>query len=229
MGTLVKFENASISLSRDGRRNLSISVCLEPGDLAVLLGLNGSGKTSLLDVIAGVRHVDAGHVRIEPNNKPVAYVVQDSASGLLPWRTILANILLPSRLNNQLNDRSVERAYMLLETFGLAERRDDFPYKLSEGEKEIINLIRAVCTPAETVLLDEPFASLNAVARTKAKNILRDFVAGRTTVLVTHDPVDLEWPFTRFLQILDSSIVEMSIREANEFLGNAASGTAVSR
>lgn len=219
---MIEFKNALISLSRDGRRNLSVSISLATGDLVVLLGLNGSGKTSLLDVIAGVSRIDAGSFNIEPPGSPVAYVVQDSASGLLPWRTILSNILLPSQLRNTTDDGFSNKALALLEDFGLAERKHDYPYKLSEGEKELVNVIRAVCTPANTALFDEPFASLSAVARTRVKRILFEFVAGRTTVLVTHDPADLDWPFTRYLQIVNGTVVETNSTEAREFLENVA-------
>lgn len=220
---MIEFKDALISLSRDGRKNLTASLRLESGDRAVLLGLNGSGKTSLLDVIAGVGRVDAGSFRIESVHDPIAYVVQDSASGLLPWRSILSNILLPSQLRDGAGEGLQHKAGSLLTAFGLAERMHDFPYKLSEGEKEIVNLIRAVCTPAKVVLLDEPFASLNAVARGRAKSILLEFSKGRTIVLVTHDPTDLDWPFTRFLQVVNSGVVETNLQEAKDFLENAVS------
>jgi NitT/TauT family transport system ATP-binding protein len=220
---MIEFKDTKISLSRDGGRNLSVSFRLSPGDLAILIGPNGSGKTTVLDIIAGIRKVDAGTVTVEPAASPIAYVVQDSASGLLPWRTILSNILLPAQLQKSLSNGSVEKAESLLTTFGLTERKDDYPYKLSEGEKQLVNIIRAVSTPASILLLDEPFSSLNAIARSRAKAILLESAAGRTTLLVTHDPADLDWPITRCLQIINSQLVETNILEAKEFLENVVS------
>jgi len=224
---MIELKNSSISLSRDGSRNLAVSLSLLTGDLAVLLGQNGSGKTTLLDVIAGVEQLDAGTVEVQPSNSPVAYVVQDAASGLLPWRTILSNILLPAQLHSELSDVMRDKAIGLLDKFGLADRKDDFPYKLSEGEKQIVNLIRAVCTPAGILLLDEPFASLNVKARLLAKTMLLEFAFGRTTVLVTHDSADLDWPVRRCFRILDSSVVEIDLSEAKEFLEDVVPNASV--
>jgi taurine transport system ATP-binding protein len=224
---MIEFKHSSISLSRDGRRNLAVNLSLSKGELAVVLGPNGSGKTTLMDVIAGIERLDVGRMLVEPSNSPVAYAVQDAASGLLPWRTILSNILLPTQLHNGLPEKTPEKALMLLGSFGLDDRKNDFPYKLSEGEKQIVNLIRTVCTPASILLLDEPFASLNVKARVKAKEMLLEFAAGRTTLLVTHDPADLDWPISRFFRIRDSSVIEIGLSEAKEVLEDAVQKTSV--
>jgi ABC-type nitrate/sulfonate/bicarbonate transport system ATPase subunit len=219
---MIEIKNGSVSLSRDGGRNLKVSLCLSTVDFAVLLGRNGSGKTTMLDIVAGIRPLDTGTLLVEPSGGLVAYAVQDSSSGLLPWRTILSNILLPSTLQSNSSKPMSDKAIKLLGAFGLLERIDDFPYRLSEGEKQIVNLIRAVCTPASILLLDEPFAALNAKARTLAKEILTDFAAGRTTVLVTHDPLDLDLPISRCFVITDSTLAETNMNEAKEFLENVA-------
>jgi ABC-type multidrug transport system ATPase subunit len=86
-------------------------------------------------------------------------------------------------------------------------------------------LIRAVCTPASILLLDEPFASLNAKARALAKDIIMEFATGRTAIFVTHDPLDLELPVTRWLLITDSTLLEVNMHEAKEFLENVATKT----
>jgi ABC-type nitrate/sulfonate/bicarbonate transport system ATPase subunit len=219
---MIEINNGALSLSRDGQRNLSISIHLSNDDFAVLLGRNGSGKTTALDTIAGVRQLDAGTLSIQPSNAAIGYVVQDSSSGLLPWRTILSNILLPSKLRAGSHDAMNEKALNLLSSFGLLDRKDDFPYRLSEGEKQIVNLIRAACTPANILLLDEPFASLNAKARSISKDVLEKFASGRTTVFVTHDPFDLDLPITRWLLITDSTLAEVNKETAKEFLENVA-------
>ncbi len=212
--------NGSISLTRDGSRRLAASFSISTGELTVLIGKNGSGKSTLLDVIAGVERLDSGSIVVEPSDLPVAYAVQDAAGGLLPWRTLLSNILLPAQLHRPVSEIAQDKATSLLHEFGLGNRKDDFPYKLSEGEKQIINLIRAVCTPASVVLLDEPFASLNVNARQRAKAMLLDFASARTTILVTHDSADLAWPITRCLRVADLAVAEIGLSEAKEFLEN---------
>ena len=79
---MITLDNATFSLSDDGRRKLSATFRLERGDFAVLLGLNGAGKTTLLDAIAGIRHALSGKIEVAPIDAPIAYAVQDSASGL---------------------------------------------------------------------------------------------------------------------------------------------------
>jgi ABC-type sulfate/molybdate transport systems ATPase subunit len=75
------------------------------------------------------------------------------------------------------------------------------------------------------MLLDEPFSSLNSRTRALAKERLLESANGRTTVLVSHDPSDLEWPFNRFLLIADSSVEEVDLKQAKIFLENAVSKT----
>lgn len=221
---MIALNSAVFNLSNDGRRKLSATFRLERGDFAVLLGLNGTGKTTLLDAIVGFRQPDSGKVVI-PGDGPIAYAVQDSASGLLPWKSILDNISFPAALTKHHDVETARKALSLLEQFRLAERRDDFPYRLSEGEKQIVNVIRCTCTPASVVLLDEPFAALNAHAKVKAKVLLSEFAKERVTILVTHDPADLDLPLNRFLLISNSTVEEVDSKAAKEFLTNAVSKT----
>jgi ABC-type nitrate/sulfonate/bicarbonate transport system ATPase subunit len=179
----------------------------------------------LLDSIAGIRHPISGNVQVEPVKKPIAYAVQDSASGLLPWKSVLSNILFPSILDGADDRETKTKALRLLVEFGLDARKNDFPYQLSEGEKQIINVIRCVCTPASIVLLDEPFAALNAHAKVKAKAHLAEFAKERVTILVTHDPADCDLPLNRFLLISNSVVEEVDSKTASEFLSNVVSKT----
>lgn len=219
---MIVLDKTTISLSRDGQRQLSLNFRLDPGDLALLLGPNGSGKTTILDLIAGVCRPDAGKITVEPKNTPIAYAVQDSASGLLPWRSILSNTLLPSEVAGKATEQA-DQANTLLREFGLGQRLHDFPYQLSEGEKQIVNLVRTICTPAKIMLLDEPFSALNARTKALAREKLLEVAKGRTTIFVTHDASDLDWPFTRYLSIADSSIAELDLNQATKFLNNVAS------
>lgn len=219
---MIAFNNTVFNLSSDGRRKLSASFRLERGDFAVLLGLNGAGKTTLLDAIAGFRQPASGKIEVAADG-PIAYTVQDSDSGLLPWKSVIANILFPSVVAGRDGAEIAAKAERLLDEFRLRERRNDFPYRLSEGEKQIVNVIRCACTPASVVLLDEPFAALNSRARVKSAALLTEFAIERTTVLVTHDPADCSLPLNRFLLISNSAVEEIDSKAAKEFLSNALS------
>jgi len=220
---MITLNNAVFNLSDDGHRKLLATFRLERGDFAVLLGLNGAGKTTLLDAIAGIRRALSGKIEVAPPDAPVAYAVQDSASGLLPWKNVLDNILFPAAMCKRDDVEAKSKALSLLEEFRLAERRDDFPYRLSEGEKQIVNVIRCICTPANVVLLDEPFAALNSHVRARIKVLLAEFAKGRSTVLVTHDPVDCDLPLNRFFLISNSVVEEVDSKTAKEFLSNVIS------
>jgi ABC-type nitrate/sulfonate/bicarbonate transport system ATPase subunit len=128
-------------------------------------------------------------------------------------------------MSHATNGETDRKALSLLETFRLAERRDDYPYRLSEGEKQIINVIRCICTPASVALLDEPFAALNSHAKGKAKTLISEFAKARATILVTHDPADCDLPFNRFLLIDGSAVKEVDSETAKTFLSNAESKT----
>lgn len=167
------------------------SVRVERGQLVALLGPSGSGKTTLLRTIAGFEVPDAGTVEIggrlvagpgvwvEPEHRKVGMVFQDGA--LFPHLTAGRNV----RFGNPRPGRAEE----CLELVGLAHRADSYPHELSGGERQRIALARALATDPEVVLLDEPFASLDAALRTSLREevaaILR--AAGASALLVTHD------------------------------------------
>ncbi|MBI5135761.1 MAG: ABC transporter ATP-binding protein [Nitrospirae bacterium] len=217
---MLTIDHGQVALARDGERRLDLTLRLECGDVALLVGPNGSGKTTLLDVVAGVRPLSAGTLVRRHPDQPVAYAVQDSASGLLPWRTVAENILFPARLNDAADDGLVARSQDLLKSLRLAGRMHDFPYKLSGGEKQAVNLIRAICTPCSLALIDEILTSLHHDLRSIAKQVLTEWLEERTAIVVTHDPDDLDLPFTRFFAINGGCLEEVDRGRAEKVLGN---------
>ena len=161
------------------------------GELVALLGPSGSGKTTLLRVIAGFEAPDAGTVEVggrvvagpgvweEPDRRRVGMVFQDGA--LFPHLTVGANVAF-----GEPADGRVEECLALV---GLADRARSYPHELSGGERQRVALARALATDPEVVLLDEPFASLDAGLRESLREevvaILR--AAGASALLVTHD------------------------------------------
>jgi iron(III) transport system ATP-binding protein len=161
------------------------------GKVVALLGPSGSGKTTLLRVIAGFEVPDAGTVSIggrtvagngtwvEPDRRRVGMVFQDGA--LFPHLTVADNVGFGKPRQGR-----VEECLLLV---GLADRSRSYPHELSGGERQRVALARALATEPEVVLLDEPFASLDAALRTTLREevaaILR--AAGASALLVTHD------------------------------------------
>jgi iron(III) transport system ATP-binding protein len=170
------------------------SLRVPSGELVALLGPSGSGKTTLLRVIAGFERPDAGRVAIagrpvagngtwvEPESRRIGMVFQDGA--LFPHLTVAGNVAFGAARG--------ERVDECLELVGLAGRAGSYPHELSGGERQRVALARALAADPEVVLLDEPFAALDAGLRDSLRQevtaILR--TAGTSALLVTHDQAE---------------------------------------
>jgi iron(III) transport system ATP-binding protein len=164
------------------------------GELVALLGPSGSGKTTLLRVLAGFERPDAGRVAIggrpvagngawiEPERRRIGMVFQEGA--LFPHLSVAGNVGFGASGGTRVAE--------CLELVGLAERAASFPHELSGGERQRVALARALAADPEVVLLDEPFASLDAglreALREEVAGILR--TAGTSALLVTHDQAE---------------------------------------
>ena len=164
------------------------------GSLTAILGPSGSGKTTLLRLLAGFDRPDRGTVRIgarivdgegahvHPEHRRIGYVPQEGA--LFPHLTVAANVGFGlSRAARR------QRVGELLELVGLADLARRYPHQLSGGQQQRVALARALAIAPEVVLLDEPFASLDAHMRASVRDEVQRILraAGTTTVLVTHD------------------------------------------
>jgi putative hydroxymethylpyrimidine transport system ATP-binding protein len=160
-----------------------VSLECAAGPTTCLLGRSGVGKTSLLRHLAGLLPgtTPAG---------PVAYMAQRDL--LLPWLSVLDNVLLGYRLRgDEPARRAAEpRARALLADVGLADRLHDLPRTLSGGMRQRAALARTLCEDRPIVLMDEPFAHLDAVTRLDLQDLAARLLEGRTVVLVTHDPLE---------------------------------------
>ena len=185
------FVTASPSLSVRGARIafgdrvVATDLTLEfpGGRTTCLLGRSGVGKTSLLRWLAGLL---PGTERPQP----LAYMAQRDL--LLPWLNILDNVLLGYRLRGDAAalKAAAPRARTLLAEVGLDNRLDDRPETLSAGMRQRVALARTLCEDRPVVLMDEPFAHLDAVTRLELQDLAARLLAGRTVILVTHDPLE---------------------------------------
>lgn len=153
------------------------------GDFLAVLGASGCGKTTLLRLIAGLEQPDAGTITRQSGCR-VGYVFQDPA--LLEWRTVRANVALPLELGTgHVSTDAVERALSLV---GMDREADLYPYQLSGGMRMRVALGRALVTEPDLLLLDEPFAALDELARVHLEEELRAMWTKQklTIVLVTH-------------------------------------------
>ncbi len=167
---------------------------LPAGRMTCLLGPSGVGKSSLLRYIAGLTVSDAGtkvsgtlfFKGAAENAARIAYLAQQDL--LLPWLSVLDNVMLGSRLRGEDADRP--RALALLEQVGLQGREDDRPAMLSGGMRQRVALARTLMEDRPFVLMDEPFSALDAITRFELQALASKLLAGKTTLLVTHDPLE---------------------------------------
>ncbi len=170
------------------------------GSLTAILGPSGSGKTTLLRILAGFERADAGTVRIgsvmadapgrflPPERRRIGYVPQEGS--LFPHLTVAANIAFGlNRKERRHPGRAGRRAAELLDAVGLSGFARHYPHQLSGGQQQRVALARALAIQPAVVLLDEPFASLDAHLRASVRADVQRLLteAGATTVLVTHD------------------------------------------
>ncbi|MFQ5939790.1 MAG: ABC transporter ATP-binding protein [Alphaproteobacteria bacterium] len=176
-----------------------LNLDLAGGHWTCLLGPSGVGKTSLLRLIAGLTPLDgdpgANEARLTCNDgRPLAgrtaYMAQQDL--LLPWLTALGNVTLGSRLRGEgsRHKATEARARELLERVGLGGRAGDRPAILSGGQRQRVALARTLMEDRPVVLMDEPFSALDAITRHRLQALAAELLAGRTVLLVTHDPLE---------------------------------------
>jgi sulfonate transport system ATP-binding protein len=153
---------------------------LEPGSFTALLGRSGSGKTTLLRTLAGLDETPADALVEVP--RPVAVVFQEPR--LLPWKEVWRNVAL-----GLTGSGTRDKAEAALREVGLSHRLDAWPATISGGEAQRTALARALVREPQLLLLDEPFAALDALTRIKMHGLVTDLWRAHapTTLIVTHD------------------------------------------
>jgi NitT/TauT family transport system ATP-binding protein len=176
-----------------------LTISVDRGEFAAVVGPSGCGKSTLMKLATGLQFPFKGTVRVagEVVKKPVKIAgMAFQAPTLLPWRTTLENLLLPLEIvephRSQLSRKKSEyvaRAEKLLASVGLGGSGSKFPWELSGGMQMRASLCRALIHEPDLLMLDEPFAALDAFTREELWCVIRDLQAARkiTVCLVTHD------------------------------------------
>jgi putative hydroxymethylpyrimidine transport system ATP-binding protein len=167
----------------------NLNLTIPPGEIFALLGPSGVGKSSLLRIIAGLEPPAAGTVTATdqlPIKHRIAYMAQQDL--LLPWATVEQNVTLGATLRGEPPDPA--RAKILLDQVGLSANAQSLPATLSGGMRQRAALARTLYEDRPIVLMDEPFSALDAITRHRIQNLATTLLAGRTTLLITHDPAE---------------------------------------
>ncbi len=185
-----------------------------PGEIIALIGVSGSGKTTLFRLITGLISATKGQVEIGGCTSPdriqmTTYMRQEDL--LLPWRTVIGNLMLFSELGKKAFQDSAlkEQASLLLHRVGLGGYEDVYPQTLSGGMRQRVGLARALLQNRPLILLDEPFASLDVILREQLYALLRTIgdQYQKTIVMVTHDFRDAVALADRILILSSGKIV----------------------
>lgn len=172
----------------------SISFTVEHGEFVSIVGPSGCGKTTLMKCISGLMKPTSG--RIDLLGQPVegvpadlAMVFQDYSRSLFPWLTVWANVKLPLEYQDLSDSERDERIGSALDAVGLLGHKDKAPYQLSGGMQQRVAIARALAYRPRLLLMDEPFASVDAQTRADLEDLVAD-VHRRldvTILFVTHD------------------------------------------
>lgn len=189
---MIEARDISLSYSGHERELERVSFTAARGEFLSLVGPSGCGKSSLLRIVAGVLRPLAGQVfmdgrLVEGRAAKVGFVPQDGL--LLPWRTVLDNVALPLELSGKPAAARREEALALLELTGMRAAAAKYPAALSGGERQRVAIARALAGEPAVLLLDEPFASLDAITREELNLALQEvwLRTGATVLLVTHN------------------------------------------
>lgn len=171
-------------------RDFSMRLC--EGELVTVFGPNGCGKTTVLNILAGLLEPDSGSIdRNSGAHAPLAvgYVFQNYADTLLPWRSVWSNISFPLELRHVSTDERASRIRKRLEQFRLTEHEDKYVYELSGGLKQLVAIARATVYKPRLLLLDEPFSALDYSLSRMFWLRFREFWTDQrvTTVFVSHN------------------------------------------
>jgi ABC-type nitrate/sulfonate/bicarbonate transport system ATPase subunit len=165
----------------------AVELTVEAGEFVAILGPSGCGKSTLLRLIGGLDRPSAGEVWIgdrvvDRSDRRCAVVFQEPR--LFPWKRVAANVAVGAR-----RAKAVESPEAWLERVGLSGFAHCYPHQLSGGMSQRVALARALIGRPQVLLLDEPFAALDALTRLQMQDLLAEVCAslGTTTVMVTHD------------------------------------------
>lgn len=170
----------------------NVSFGLHQGEFLSLVGASGCGKTTLLNLLAGLEKVQEGSIRIsdgppQAGHPDIAYLF--ARDSLLPWRTVAGNVELGMELRGVSKAERRSRAQHYLDRVGLGRYAKSYPAQLSHGMRQRVALARTIAQQPKIILLDEPFSALDAQTKILLQGVFMDLWEDikATVILITHD------------------------------------------
>lgn len=189
----IQLKEIGLTYDKDQKDTIrQFSLDIKKGEFVSIVGKSGCGKTSLLQMVAGMQKPTTGLITISGHEvkEPVdelSYVFQKPI--LLEWNTILENVLLPLRLKRKLTDKDTNKAKEMLDRVGLTDAIHKFPYECSGGMQSRVAIVRALLNKPQILLMDEPFSALDSFTRYQLHAQLNELINTykQTVLFVTHD------------------------------------------
>lgn len=189
MSSILTISNLSKSYnSLNGEINAINNLSLEviKGEFLSIIGSSGCGKSTILNILAGLENDYNGKIRFKDNIK-TSYMLQEDA--LFPWLSVYENAILGLKIQKKLNKDSENYVRFLLDKYGLGDFKDKKITSLSGGMRQRVALIRTISTKPDLIFLDEPFSALDYQTRLKVSDDIYRIIKneGITAIMVTHD------------------------------------------
>jgi len=164
-----------------------ITLEIEKGSILTIVGSSGCGKSSLLNILAGIEEKTAGDFHFSKENPVIGYMLQNDA--LFPWLTIYENAILGLRIKKMDSPENLDYVKHLLHTYQLEDFSYKYPSELSGGMKQRVALIRTLALKPDILLLDEPFSALDYQSRLAVSDDVYHIIRKEniTTIMVSHD------------------------------------------
>lgn len=178
-----------------------VSLSLEKGDVAVLSGISGGGKTTLLRIAAGLEKADSGFVE---KDGTVAVVFAEAR--LFPSVSVLENVTCVMRGDKREN---AKRAEKLLSMLGLSDAKDLYLREISSGMAARVSIARALAYDADIYLLDEPLKSLDEALKMQVMQDLKEFFKTKAVLIISHDEAEAEMLATVRYRLCDSVLMKI--------------------
>ncbi len=230
MGAAIEFRDLCFATPQ-GRLLLdSISLTVEEGTTAAILGRSGSGKTTLLRTVNRMVLTTSGEILLHGKSvnafdliklrRNMGYVIQET--GLFPHFNVERNVGLVLEAEGRSRRDCVRRSHELLEAVGLdpASFAKRFPHQLSGGQRQRVGLARALAAEPEFLLMDEPLGALDPLTRAEMQDMLRDLLSGlkKTVLLVTHDLDEALYLAQRIILLSEGKLI--ACLEPKEFIAS---------